>query len=102
MRTFLLVGQSRKTGKDELILGREASGSDHVKQYRELAGKSVNEDYKNVALIESRPFKRPLKFLTESEADARKNAANEASKLSAETKAQAPADTAKPHKKHKK
>jgi hypothetical protein len=78
MRTFILIGKSRKTGKDELILGREAKGSDHIAKYKELAAERTSEDYENVVLVESAPFKRPLKFITKAEAQAREEAAKAA------------------------
>lgn len=78
MRTFILIGKSRKTGKDELILGRDAKGSDHISAYKKLAAQSTSEDYENVVLVESSPFKRQLKFITKAEKEAREKAHKEA------------------------
>lgn len=102
MRTFILIGKSRKTGKDELILGREAKGSEHIEAYKELGAQRVSEDYENVVLVEAAPFKRPLKFITKAEAEAKADeekkakeaaakAADKKPKAEAEAKAKSPA-----------
>lgn len=96
MRTFILIGKSRKTGKDELILGREAKGSEHIEAYKKLGAQQVSEDYENVVLVESAPFKRPLKFITKAEADARAEADNKAKEAASKSaKAEADAKAAK-------
>jgi hypothetical protein len=84
MRTFILIGKSRKTGKDEIILGREAKGSEHIATYRKLAASSVSEEYENVALIESEPFKRPLKFISKAAAEAKQSGKKSSAKKKAE------------------
>lgn len=87
MRTFILIGKSRKTGKDELILGREAKGSEHIAAYKKLAVNKASDEYESVSLIESAPFKRPLKFITSAQAEEISKAEKEA-KAAALTKAE--------------
>jgi len=93
MRTFILIGKSRKTGKDELILGREAKGSEHIEAYKKLGVQRVSEDYENVVLVEAAPFKRPLKFITKAEAEAKAKSPAKKKNAADKTKTKTGTDT---------
>jgi hypothetical protein len=95
-RQFILIGRSRKTGKDEIICDRSVSVSEQIAKYKELARNRVNEDFESADLIERVPFKSSLKFDTQAEADAKAKAKVEAQKKSeADAKAKAKAKNKK-------
>jgi len=91
----ILIARDRKTGKDVLLAGREVPFRKQLEAYKELCG-SQNDDYATAVLAQVQPQKKPLKFVTKAEAEAR---AKEAKKLEESTKAEAEAKAKSPAKK---
>ncbi|MGC3961315.1 MAG: hypothetical protein QM813_26330 [Verrucomicrobiota bacterium] len=93
----ILIARDRKTGKDVLLAGREVPFRKQLDTYKDLCG-SHNDTYSTVALAQVQPHKKPLKFVTKAESDARKKDAEEAEKLAKATAEKEAAKTAKPPK----
>lgn len=73
----ILIARDRKTGKDVLIAGRDVPFRQQLDQYKKLCG-AVNDDYQNAVLAQVQPHKKPLKFITEAEKEARDKTQQEA------------------------
>lgn len=85
----ILIARDRKTGKDVLLAGRDVPYPVQNEKYRTFAN-PVNDEYESVRLVYVPDCKKPLKFITQAEAERRAKAANEAKTLKAETPATAP------------
>lgn len=70
MRETILIARDRKTGKDVILADRSVSFPEQRAKYREFNG-TVNEEYDRVALVYLDPCKKPLKFITAEEQQAR-------------------------------
>lgn len=66
----ILIARDRKTGKDILLAGREVPFRQQLEEYKKLC-KPQNEDYSQVLLASAQPHKKPLKFITKAQAEAR-------------------------------
>lgn len=89
MKETILIARDRKTGKDVLLAGREVPFVKQYERYRNLATQ-VNEEFSGAVLLYPTHCKKPLKFVTKSELDAR-NQSN--AKIEAEQTAEVEAAT---------
>ncbi|HYG22733.1 MAG TPA: hypothetical protein VEH04_08130 [Verrucomicrobiae bacterium] len=90
MRSFILIGRSRKTGKDELICGRDVKPTVQIDKFKTLARSRTNNEFESVSLLEEVPAKKTLRFITVAQAEARVKSAEEAeAKAKADAEAQA-------------
>lgn len=74
MQKTILIATERKTGKDVILVGTEAGYHEQREAYRKFDS-VVNEEFSNVGLFNLIPVKKPLKFVTQEQADARATAA---------------------------
>jgi hypothetical protein len=95
MRSFLIIGRSRKTGKDVLICGREVPPGEQIRAFKDIALERVNEDFSEVVMVDARPCKARLRPMTaeqvKAQAEAREKADAEAAKAKAKAEAKAKA-----------
>ena len=69
----ILIATERKSGKDVLLAGSEVPFREQLEKYKKLCG-SVNDGFSRVVLATVQPHKKPLKFITKTEAESRKKA----------------------------
>jgi hypothetical protein len=90
MNETILIARNRKTGKDAILLGRDASFSEQKAAYKEFSG-GVHNEFDRVALVNVIPAKKPLKLITQDEHEARITAHAEQVKAEATDEAEKPA-----------
>lgn len=74
MQKTILIATERKTGKDVILVGTEEGYNAQRDRYREFTS-VVNEEFSHVGLYSLIPVKKPFKFVTREQADARATAA---------------------------
>ncbi len=66
----ILIARERATGKDVILVGRDASFPEQRAAYREFSG-PTHEKYSSVVLVYLNPCKKPLKLLSQAEHEER-------------------------------
>jgi hypothetical protein len=92
----ILIARNRKTGKDEILAGRDTTFPKQLAAYRKFDS-AVHEEYDRVALVQTVPLKKPLKLVTKGEMESRTaKHAEQIASAAADENASETAETAAP------